>query len=72
MRVFVWKRIDTATRSYHSEGGLVVFADTEERARELANEQSGCHLMPEEAPDEVREVVGGGEMVFIMPDKGCC
>jgi len=72
MKVFVWERIDNATDNYHSEGGLVVFAETEERARELANAQSGCKLMPEEAPDEVRDVDGGEEKVFVMPDAGCC
>lgn len=72
MKVFVWERIDNATDNYHSEGGLVVFAETEDRARELANAQSGCELKPEEAPDEVRDVEGGEEKVFVMPDAGCC
>jgi hypothetical protein len=72
MKVFVWERIEKATDSFHSEGGLVVFAATEERARELANAQGGCELKPTEAPDEVRDVVGGEEKVFIMPDSGCC
>ena len=72
MKVFVWERIGKATSNYHSEGGLVVFAASEERARELANAESGCELMPEEAPDEVRDVAGGKERVFIMRDAGCC
>lgn len=72
MKVFVWKEILRATDNYHPYGGLVVFAETEERARELANMERGCKLMPEEVPDEVREVVGGGELVFIMRDAGCC
>jgi len=72
MKVFVWERIDNATGNYHSAGGLVVFAENEERARELANAESGCELKPEEAPDEVRDVAGGEEKVFIMPDAGCC
>ena len=72
MKVFVWERVHTVTDSYHSGGGLVVFAETEERARELANEQEGCKLRQDENPNEVRYVVGGGERVFIMPDAGCC
>lgn len=72
MKVFVWERIDNATDNYHSEGGLVVFAETEERARELANAKNGCKLTPEEDPDEVRDVDGGEEKVFIMPDAGGC
>ena len=72
MRVFVWNRIDKATANYHSEGGLVVFAGTEERARELANAERDCELKAEELPDDVREVMGGVECVYIMPDAGCC
>jgi hypothetical protein len=72
MKVFVWWRAEHVTDSWHPEGGLVVFAETEERARELANAESGCELKPEEVPDEVRDVADGAEKVFIMPDAGCC
>lgn len=72
MKVFVWERIDNATDNYHSQGGLVVFAETEERARALANLVNGCSLKSEETPDYVREIFGGEERVFIMPDAGCC
>jgi len=72
MKVFVWGQISKATDSYHCGGGLVVFAETEQRARELANAENGCNLKPEEAPDDVRDVIGGEELVFIMPDAGCC
>lgn len=71
MKVFVWERVDHVTDNWHTEGGPVVFAETEERARELANAQSGCELKPEEAPDGVRDVAGGEEKIFIMPDAGC-
>lgn len=72
MKVFVWERIDQATCAYHPEGGLVVFAETEERARELADKEYGCKLSAEELPDEVRSVEDGPERVFIFPDAGCC
>ena len=72
MKVFVWECIWEVSSHYHREGGLVVFAETEERARELANSEEGCELQPEELPDDVREVAGGDERVFIMPDAGCC
>lgn len=72
MKVFVWEVIGECSSSFHSGGGLVVFAENEIRARELANQQEGCNLLPEEMPDEVREVIGGDERVFIMPDAGCC
>ena len=67
MKVVMWQRIRQATDSYHSEGGVVVFAETEERARALANEQPGCQIGNAEMPDQVRIVEGGAEMVFIMP-----
>ncbi|HHT9147247.1 MAG TPA: hypothetical protein ACFYD4_16465 [Candidatus Wunengus sp. YC61] len=72
MKVFVWENIDECTDAYHSRGGVVVFADTEERARELANAQKGCKMLPKEKPDDVRDVFGGDEGVFIMPNAGCC
>lgn len=72
MKVFVWERVDHCTDNYHSEGGVVVFAETEERARELANSKEGCSISENEVPDDVREVQGGSESVYIMPDAGCC
>ncbi len=74
MKVFVWERVQHASGNYHSEGGVVVFAETEERARELANTQVewSTKIAANEPPDEVREVVGGEEKVFVMPDAGCC
>jgi hypothetical protein len=71
MKVYVWNRIEAATNSYHSEGGVVVFAWCEERARELAA-SNGAHIGDFELPDEVRDVAQGGEAVYIMPDAGCC
>ena len=72
MKVFVWERIKQVSDNYHAAGGLVVFAETEARARELANSTEGCNLMPDELPDDIRDVTGGDERVFIMPDAGCC
>lgn len=72
MKVFVWERINQATDNYHSQGGVVVFAETEERARELVNKIDGCVIDEDEMPDEIRDVIDGVEKVFIMPDAGCC
>lgn len=72
MKVFVWAYVDKCSDSYHTEGGVVVFADTEERAREIANAIEGCSIRSDEMPDEVRDVSGGNELVLIMPDAGCC
>ena len=72
MKVFVWRQIDKCSNNYHAEGGVVVFAESEARAREIANARDGCAIRDNETPDEVRDVLGGGEAVFIMPDAGCC
>jgi hypothetical protein len=71
MKVFIWRDVDTMSQNYHSDGGVVVFAETEGRARELAN-VGACAIRPDEMPDEVRDVAGGAEKVFYMPNAGCC
>ena len=71
MKVFIWCDVETMSEYYHSNGGVVVFAETEDRAREIAN-VDGCSIKPEEKPDEVRDVAGGEEKVFYMPNAGCC
>jgi len=72
MKVFVWHFIGHCSDNYHEGGGVVVFADNEERARELAEREPGCKIDCKEKPDDVREVIGGEEKVYIMPDAGCC
>ena len=72
MTVFVWKRVDECSERYHCEGGIVVFAENEERARTIASERPGCVIQKEEKPDDVRKVTSGKEAVYIMPDAGCC
>jgi len=72
MKVFVWERIEKCSDSYHPEGGVVVFAETEERARLIAKEKTDCEISINEKPDDIREVLGGEEKVYIMPDAGCC
>jgi hypothetical protein len=72
MKVFIWSYVYQCTNNYHSGGGVVVFAETEQRAREIANATPGCAIQESETPEEVRDVAGGGERVFIMQDAGCC
>jgi hypothetical protein len=72
MNVYVWNRVEKCTDNWHTEGGIVVFAESMERARELANAHKGCVIADDEAPDDVRRVDGGNEAVYIMPDAGCC
>ena len=72
MKVFIWNNVNQCSNNWHSDGGVVVFADTEERAREIANLEDGCNIAPNEQSDDVREVVGGEERVYIFPNAGCC
>lgn len=71
MKVFVWNYISELTQNYHSGGGLIVFAENEERAKELAVAE-GVTFNQEDKPDDVRIVDGGSEKVYVMPDAGCC
>jgi hypothetical protein len=74
MNVYIWKRIDQATTNYHSEGGVVAIAATEERARQLAEaSEEGCRFGENEKPDVVQAVADGApEFVYIFQDAGCC
>ena len=56
VKIFVWKSINKVSDNYHEDGGLVVFAKDEARAREIANATDGVALKPTEAPDDVREM----------------
>jgi hypothetical protein len=71
MKVFVWQSVGQCTNRWKSDGGVVVFAESDQRARQLANDQPGCTIDPKELPDDVRDVIGGEERVYIMPDAGC-
>jgi hypothetical protein len=72
VKVFIWERVDELTLNYHASGGLVVFADTEARARELVTASGATKLAEGDRPDHVREVDGGEELVLKFPNAGCC
>jgi hypothetical protein len=72
MKVFVWEDISNLTDNYHSDGGLIVFAETAERAIELAIEHGVSFHESELTANDVRIVEGGEEKVYIMPNAGCC
>lgn len=45
MNVYIWKYVDQVSNNYHSDGGVVVIAETEEEARKLANSENGVILL---------------------------
>ena len=72
MNIYIWHRIGQASAMYHSGGGVVVVADTEARARALANANDGTSIAPEELPDHVLGTSSTDELVLVFPDAGCC
>jgi hypothetical protein len=71
MKLFVWNDVTKATDNYHDGGGIVVIADSLERARELIEQKSpGCSAATED-PDLVRECEGQ-EYIAVHRDAGCC
>lgn len=72
MKVFIWEDVAQVSHAYHPKGGLVVIASTEEMARQLANEQNGVSLSPEEKPTVYELFAEYMPTVFIFPNAGCC
>lgn len=73
MKLFMWDFVGGATGSYHDGGGVVVIAETLERAREMIaaeKEREKCEALTQE-PDLVREC-DGPEHISVHPDAGCC
>lgn len=72
MKIFIWERVEKCSDSFHEEGGVVVIADNEDVARDVANSVEGCNIQPEEKPVASYDVFADEEKVFIFPDAGCC
>lgn len=77
MNIYIWERLSRMSSSYHPEGGVVVIAESLERAREHAKE---INAVPkdsdifEKLPDCCFELASkeAMEQVFLFPDAGCC
>jgi len=72
MKIFIWEGVEECTGAYHSNGGVIVFAENEKEARELALSEQDAKISDDEKPNYVRDVVGDEKKVFIFPDAGCC
>lgn len=73
MKLFMWDCVRRATGSYHDEGGIIVIAETLERAREMVaadKERVNCEALTTN-PDLIRECEGP-EHIAIHQDAGCC
>jgi len=70
MKIFIWEYVEELTDQYHSDGGLVIIAQDEERARQLAAERD-VKFRDDEVPVSY-DITAEKEKVYIFPDNGCC
>jgi len=81
MKMFLWKYLSCVTRNYHPEGGLVIFAESLARAKELADatDDFDCDVILDvdsdgviKKPDIICETDATEERVIAFRDAGCC
>ena len=72
MNIYIWEYLDKVSNSYHSDGGVVVFADTEEEARKMANYEDGCVITLDKNPSHTVKCEDVKKQVLIFPNAGCC
>uniref|UniRef100_A0AAU6VZJ0 Uncharacterized protein n=2 Tax=unclassified bacterial viruses TaxID=12333 RepID=A0AAU6VZJ0_9VIRU len=66
MKVYIFNYVDEITSNYHDGGGLVVVAESLERAKEMFPQ------IGDTAPDDILETSEKFEKSYIFPDAGCC
>ncbi len=72
-KIFIWENVDEVSEQWHCDGGVVVVAESEDRARKIANEKDGCNIRPDEKFTAVYQLSADvEEAVYIFPDAGCC
>lgn len=71
MKLFIFNNVEKLTNNWHSEGGLVIIAESMERAIELATKEGVKFTKEEIESCEVRDC-SGEEDIFLFPDAGCC
>ena len=73
-KLYMWDDVDDLTRSYHSDGALVIVSDLEaEEAFKKAIEDG--HFFEKavyDEPDRSFEVDAEVNEVFVYPNSGCC
>lgn len=72
-KIYIWRRIERATDNYHREGGVVIVAESLEKALELSKSVNSLKIASHETPDMEMELLGDPpDSVVVFPDKGCC
>jgi hypothetical protein len=85
MKAFLWHNIDVVSNCFHSDGSVLIVAETVERARELGVlTESDYNFETKETttktikmtidrdPDAVFNANELEEKVFVFPNAGCC
>lgn len=81
MNIYIWdtSTTDGMTADYHSEGGAVVIAESEEEALFLLNKYrrekeflSDSFEEITNLPSRVINILTPAEKVFLFPNAGCC
>ena len=78
MKAFLWKGIEEVSDNYHTDGSVLIEAETLERARELARikgwreEDKGPMVGIDAEPDLILDSPSKEEKVWVFPDAGCC
>jgi hypothetical protein len=82
MKVFVWQDLSCMSRAFHKAGGIIVIADSLDRAREILKEDN--HWNMEEGssmstalntdPAIIIDSIAAPEeeKIFYFPNAGCC
>jgi hypothetical protein len=69
VNVYVWEDLDGLTDSWHDGGGVLVVAESLDRARALIPGKGDRDY----EPDLVLPVAGDtAERVIVFPNAGCC
>lgn len=71
MKAFLWHQIDKVSDNYHEGGGVIIVAETIDRAREIA--LVGDEKMSIDGePDYIFDSDLIEEKVIPFPNAGCC
>jgi hypothetical protein len=73
LHVYIWESVSDLTDNEHNGGGLVVVAESLERAREICEANVEVKQFPSEEPDCVLLVPDtSSERIYVFPNAGCC
>ena len=72
--IYVFDSVSELTDNWHSEGGLVVVAENRKHAKELIEQDGGCHVAEDEWDYVTAYKLASKRKpcVYVFPDAGCC